>query len=57
MDYGQDLQFGYFLAPEAADTGETLRLARLAEALGLDLIGIQDHPYQKNYLDTWTLLA
>lgn len=36
---------------------EVLRLARAAETAGLDLIGIQDHPYQPRFLDTWTLLA
>lgn len=28
-----------------------------AEAAGLDQVGIQDHPYQRRFLDTWTLLA
>ena len=27
------------------------------ERLGLDYIGVQDHPYQRRYVDTWTLLA
>ena len=29
----------------------------LADRLGLDLVGIQDHPYQRRFLDTWTLLS
>jgi alkanesulfonate monooxygenase SsuD/methylene tetrahydromethanopterin reductase-like flavin-dependent oxidoreductase (luciferase family) len=53
----RDILFGYFLAPEAGNPQEVLRLARLAEDAGLDLIGIQDHPYQRRYLDTWALLA
>jgi len=57
MDYGRDLQFGFFLTPDAADHQEVVRLARLCDQLGLDLIGIQDHPYQSRFLDTWTLLA
>jgi alkanesulfonate monooxygenase SsuD/methylene tetrahydromethanopterin reductase-like flavin-dependent oxidoreductase (luciferase family) len=28
-----------------------------AEELGLDLIGVQDHPYQWRYLETWSLIA
>jgi len=28
-----------------------------ADAAGIDLIGIQDHPYQHRFHDTWTLLA
>jgi alkanesulfonate monooxygenase SsuD/methylene tetrahydromethanopterin reductase-like flavin-dependent oxidoreductase (luciferase family) len=30
---------------------------RQAERAGFDLIGIQDHPYQRRYLDTFSLLA
>src|SRR3712207_4513022 len=29
----------------------------LADRLGLDLVGIQDHPYQRRYLDAWMLMA
>jgi alkanesulfonate monooxygenase SsuD/methylene tetrahydromethanopterin reductase-like flavin-dependent oxidoreductase (luciferase family) len=28
-----------------------------AERAGLDLVGIQDHPYQRRFLDTWSLMA
>ena len=34
-----------------------LRAARAAERLGLDLITIQDHPYQAAFYDAWTLLT
>jgi hypothetical protein len=44
MDYGRPVQFGYFLTPFAADYPEVLRRAKLADTLGMDLIGIQDHP-------------
>ena len=27
------------------------------ERAGLDLVGIQDHPYQRRFLDTFSLLA
>jgi alkanesulfonate monooxygenase SsuD/methylene tetrahydromethanopterin reductase-like flavin-dependent oxidoreductase (luciferase family) len=32
-------------------------VAREIEARGLDWIGIQDHPYQRRFVDTWTLLG
>ena len=54
-DYGRDLSFGYFLIPNAADP--LLDIARSIETSGLDWIGIQDHPYQRRFVDTWTLLA
>ncbi|RPJ51816.1 MAG: LLM class flavin-dependent oxidoreductase, partial [Chloroflexi bacterium] len=57
MDYGRPIQFGYFLTPTASDYPEVLRRAKLCDALGMDLIGIQDHPYQSRFLDTWTLIA
>lgn len=57
MNYGNNIQFGYFLTPDAADYPEVLRRAKVCDATGYDLIGIQDHPYQSRFLDTWTLLA
>jgi alkanesulfonate monooxygenase SsuD/methylene tetrahydromethanopterin reductase-like flavin-dependent oxidoreductase (luciferase family) len=54
-DYGRDLSFGYFLVPNAADP--LLDTAREVEALGLNLIGVQDHPYQRRYVDTWVLMS
>lgn len=56
-DYGHDLQFGVFLTPDAAQADRLLELAGLAEVLGLDLLTVQDHPYQPRFLDTWTLLS
>src|SRR2546428_13673804 len=56
-DYGRPLQFGYFCTPDASNYPELLRLARLVDDLGLDLIGNQDHPYQRRFFDTRTLLT
>jgi alkanesulfonate monooxygenase SsuD/methylene tetrahydromethanopterin reductase-like flavin-dependent oxidoreductase (luciferase family) len=56
-DYGRPLAFGFFLNPNAADYPRLAEVARLVNDLGLDLIGIQDHPYQSTFLDTWTLLT
>jgi alkanesulfonate monooxygenase SsuD/methylene tetrahydromethanopterin reductase-like flavin-dependent oxidoreductase (luciferase family) len=51
------LELGVFVVPDATDLGRTMEQVRLANELGLDLVGIQDHPYQRRFLDTWTLLA
>jgi len=56
-DYGRPLEFGLSLVPDAADVAETRELAVRADALGLDLLGIQDHPYQWRFLETWMLMA
>jgi alkanesulfonate monooxygenase SsuD/methylene tetrahydromethanopterin reductase-like flavin-dependent oxidoreductase (luciferase family) len=50
------LEFAASITPEA-DPAKILGLAAAAEQAGLELIGIQDHPYQRRFLDTWTLLA
>jgi alkanesulfonate monooxygenase SsuD/methylene tetrahydromethanopterin reductase-like flavin-dependent oxidoreductase (luciferase family) len=54
-DYGRELRFGYSLIPNAADP--LLATAGEVERLGLDYIGVQDHPYQRRFVDTWTLLS
>lgn len=56
-DYGLDLEFGVFATPDAGRHHEVLELAQLADVLGLDHVSIQDHPYQRAHLDTWTLLS
>jgi len=53
-DYGHPLKFGVFLPPAADRFGEALRMAQTADALGLELVSLQDHPYQAAFLDTWT---
>ena len=56
-DYGRPVEFGVFPVPTAADYPQLVELARAADDWGLDLIGIQDHPYQRRFLDTFSLLA
>jgi alkanesulfonate monooxygenase SsuD/methylene tetrahydromethanopterin reductase-like flavin-dependent oxidoreductase (luciferase family) len=56
MDYGHPVQFGVFITP-AARPERPLALAALADQLGFDLVGVQDHPYQSRFVDTWTLLT
>jgi alkanesulfonate monooxygenase SsuD/methylene tetrahydromethanopterin reductase-like flavin-dependent oxidoreductase (luciferase family) len=56
-DYRQDLQFGVFITPVAAQADAVLELARAADVAGLDVVSFQDHPYQPSYLEAWTLLS
>lgn len=51
------LRFGYFPQPRADRLPELIRQVRWADANGLDLIGIQDHPYQRRFVDTFALLS
>jgi alkanesulfonate monooxygenase SsuD/methylene tetrahydromethanopterin reductase-like flavin-dependent oxidoreductase (luciferase family) len=55
--YGRSLEFGLSIVPTSADLDLARALVRRAEELGLDLIGVQDHPYQWRYLETWSLIA
>jgi alkanesulfonate monooxygenase SsuD/methylene tetrahydromethanopterin reductase-like flavin-dependent oxidoreductase (luciferase family) len=51
------VELGAFVVPEASDPDALLELVLAAERDGLDLIGIQDHAYQRRFLDTFSLLA
>lgn len=55
MPDDQRIKFGYFLVPNADQP--LLSIAQEAERLGLDYVAIQDHPYQRRFVDTWTLLS
>jgi alkanesulfonate monooxygenase SsuD/methylene tetrahydromethanopterin reductase-like flavin-dependent oxidoreductase (luciferase family) len=56
-DYGRDLEFGLSLVPAAADLDALHEAAHIADEAGLELLGIQDHPYQRRFLDTFSLIA
>jgi alkanesulfonate monooxygenase SsuD/methylene tetrahydromethanopterin reductase-like flavin-dependent oxidoreductase (luciferase family) len=56
-DYGHELAFGTFITPQAERAADVVALARLTEHAGLELATFQDHPYQRRFLDTWTLLS
>jgi alkanesulfonate monooxygenase SsuD/methylene tetrahydromethanopterin reductase-like flavin-dependent oxidoreductase (luciferase family) len=49
------ITFGYFLVPNAADP--LIETAQRVEALGLDHVAVQDHPYQRRFVETWSLMA
>jgi alkanesulfonate monooxygenase SsuD/methylene tetrahydromethanopterin reductase-like flavin-dependent oxidoreductase (luciferase family) len=57
MDYDHPVSFGIFPSPRADFSQEALQMARVADEAGFDLVGIQDHPYQRRFLDTWALMA
>ncbi|MEA2404028.1 MAG: hypothetical protein QOE08_675 [Thermoleophilaceae bacterium] len=48
---------GISLIPFADSLARTRDLARVADEAGLELLGIQDHPYQARFVDTWSLIA
>jgi alkanesulfonate monooxygenase SsuD/methylene tetrahydromethanopterin reductase-like flavin-dependent oxidoreductase (luciferase family) len=50
------LRFGISIVPATETLDRGRALVRTADEAGLDLVGIQDHPYQGRFLDTWALL-
>lgn len=56
-DHDHQLTFGLFPTPDAARLPDLLGLVQLAEVEGLDLVSVQDHPYQARHVETWTLLS
>ena len=48
---------GVFPVPDAEQRDTVIEQVLLADRLGLDLVGIQDHPYQRRHLDAWMLIA
>jgi alkanesulfonate monooxygenase SsuD/methylene tetrahydromethanopterin reductase-like flavin-dependent oxidoreductase (luciferase family) len=45
------------VSPAAASYREVVGQVMAAERGGLDLVGIQDHPYQRRFLDTFALIG
>ena len=50
------IRFGISLVPATDQLDRSRELVRVADEAGLDLVGIQDHPYQRHFLDTWSLI-
>ena len=46
-----------FVVPQAEPAGRTVEVALAAEAAGVDYVTVQDHPYQRRFDETWTLLT
>jgi alkanesulfonate monooxygenase SsuD/methylene tetrahydromethanopterin reductase-like flavin-dependent oxidoreductase (luciferase family) len=53
----RNIQFGLSLPPSVANIVELRELMLLADTVGLDLLGIQDHPYVSQFLDTMSLIS
>src|ERR1700747_3650135 len=51
------LLFGLSITPYSNSADSIFKLAKLADESGLDIIGIQDHPYNGSFFDTWTLIS
>lgn len=51
------LRLGFFPEPRADDLAALVRRVRVADEAGLDVVGVQDHPYQRRFVDAFTLLA
>jgi len=52
-----EVKLGIFTIPDATDPASTIAQIVAADQAGLDIVGLQDHPYQWRFFDTWTLLA
>jgi alkanesulfonate monooxygenase SsuD/methylene tetrahydromethanopterin reductase-like flavin-dependent oxidoreductase (luciferase family) len=52
----RELTFGISIIPGADSLARNRELVRVADEGGLALVGIQDHPYQHHFFDTWSLI-
>jgi hypothetical protein len=50
-------RFGIRLAPTADELGAVRHLARQSDREGLDILGVQDHPYASAHVDAFALMA
>src|SRR5215207_9591233 len=50
-------QVGISIIPNADSLDRSRELVNAADDGGLELVGIQDHPYQSRFLDTFALVA
>src|SRR3954465_8487184 len=51
------IELGVFVVPDAAGGDAVVEQVELADRAGLDLVGIQDHPYQRRFPETLALLG
>ncbi|WP_049570456.1 LLM class flavin-dependent oxidoreductase [Streptomyces sp. SBT349] len=49
--------FGLNVDPHVAGLPAAGRIAALADTAGLEYVGVQDHPYQADFVDTFTLIT
>jgi alkanesulfonate monooxygenase SsuD/methylene tetrahydromethanopterin reductase-like flavin-dependent oxidoreductase (luciferase family) len=50
------LQVGISIVPYTDSLDRNRELVRVADEGGLALVAIQDHPYQRHFFDTWSLI-
>jgi alkanesulfonate monooxygenase SsuD/methylene tetrahydromethanopterin reductase-like flavin-dependent oxidoreductase (luciferase family) len=50
------IRFGISVVPATERLDRIRELVRAADRAALDVVGIQDHPYQRRFLDTWSLI-
>src|SRR5258708_31997285 len=51
------LRFGISIVPATEGLDRIRVLVQAADEAALDLVGIQDHPYQHHFLATWSLMG
>ena len=56
-DSDTSLRFGISVVPATERLDQIRELVRAADQAAIDLVGVQDHPYQHHFLDTWSLIA
>jgi alkanesulfonate monooxygenase SsuD/methylene tetrahydromethanopterin reductase-like flavin-dependent oxidoreductase (luciferase family) len=49
--------FGINITPSASGADNAFEIAKTSDNLGIDLISVQDHPYNGSFFDTWTLIT
>ena len=50
------VKFGISVVPATEGLDRMRDLVRAADEAALDVVGIQDHPYQRHFFDTWSLI-
>jgi alkanesulfonate monooxygenase SsuD/methylene tetrahydromethanopterin reductase-like flavin-dependent oxidoreductase (luciferase family) len=50
-------EFGISVIPFRDSLDRTWELVRAADENGLQLVGVQDHPYQSRFIDTFALVS
>ena len=53
----QPVKFGLNADPNTGGLPIAERITAIADASGLDLVGVQDHPYNDGFTDTLTLIT
>lgn len=56
-DYGHDLKFGINITPKIDKRNSPVSLAQISDKAGLDYVTFQDHPYNTQLYEAWTLLT